>query len=190
MGQCEPGWWGLREIGGASQQGDAFGGEPFFAPDGAKPFSGLGFDADAIFGQIQQFRNASSHGKLVGAELRALSEDDAVEIDHLKASFLDAVERGQQHAGGITAGVGRIGVGKQLANVAQRGGSQKRICDGVQEHIRIAVSERFLLEGHVDAPDAKWASRPQAMSVVANANSVLRHDRQFLPVTDEPLDFR
>ena len=73
-----------------------------------------------------------------------------------------------KHLGRVAAAVLRIGVGKHLADVGQRGRAEQRVGHGMQQHVGIAVADQLQVTGHVDAAQPQRPARLAAMRVFAD----------------------
>ena len=76
-----------------------------------------------------------------------------------------------EHIGGITAPVGEVGVGKQVADVAEPGRTKQGVGDGVQQDIGIAVADEVLVVGDVDSPQPQRPPLAKAMRIVSDAHA-------------------
>jgi hypothetical protein len=99
-----------------------------------------------------------------------LSKDDAIEVDDAKPGGGDLLPGDLQHFTRVASAISLLGVGKQLANVAQRGGSQQGVGDGVQQDIGIAMADQVLVVGDVDPAEPERSARRKPMSVVPDSN--------------------
>ena len=95
-----------------------------------------------------------------------LGENHAIQIHDPPSGRHHPLQARPQHFGRITPPIGRIGVGKKFADIAQSGRSKQGVGDGVQEHIGIAVAQRLPIMGDGDSPQHKAGPRPQPMGVV------------------------
>ena len=95
--------------------------------------------------------------------------------------FDDPVNGGQQiDAAGIL--VRRIRIRKMLADITQSRGPQQRITSGVQQHIRIRVSQKPFVKGNRDPTQNKLAARNQPMDIVTQTNACHAPTAFFDPV--------
>ena len=119
-------------ISGFLQQRHAFRGNGFFPPDRAHAFTGLALQADPLGLNLQDVGDPLADGLAIGQELGPLGKDNAIDVDNAKADRRHGIAGGNEHLGGVAAAVGRIGIGKHLADVAERGRPQEGVGDGVQ----------------------------------------------------------
>lgn len=61
------------------------------------------------------------------------------------------------------------------ADVAQRGCSEKRVADGVEQYVRVRMPEETLFVGNIDAADDKLAAFGQLMHIETLPNSEIAH---------------
>ena len=60
-------------------------------------------------------------------------------------------------------------------NVAQRGCSKKRVANGMEQHVRVRMSEQALFVGDIDATDDKLAAFGQLMHIETLPDSEFAH---------------
>ena len=102
---------------------------------------------------------------------RLLGDDGGVEVHHLeieRSQFLGDVA---QQAAAVGPFEFRIGIGIVLADVAEAGGAQQRIADGVQQHIGVGMAIEPFLVLDLDAADHQLAAVDQWVHVEALADS-------------------
>lgn len=135
------------------EQRDALGHQGFLSADGAHRFARLGFQADAIDRQVQHRGNALAHRQLEWRQLRLLGKDNTVEIHDPKTACGHLLPGCLQHLGRVAPPVRRVLVAKQFANIAQGGGTQQGIGQGVQKRVGIAVADG--MPGTIDVDAAQ-----------------------------------
>ena len=101
----------------------------------------------------------------------ALGEDHAIQIHNPPPRFGHPVAGDAEHPGRIPPPVGRIGVGKELADVAERCRPEERIGDGVEEDVGITVAEGHPIVRDRNPPEHERRARPEAVGVVAEADA-------------------
>ena len=102
----------------------------------------------------------------------SLGENHAIQIHDPPTGGRHAPPGLGEHFRGIPAAIGRIGVGKQLSDVAERGRSEEGIGDRVEEHVGIAVAEGLPVVGDRDAPDDEALAGAEAVRVVSEADPI------------------
>ena len=107
---------------------------------------------------------------LCGVKSGTLCKNDTVEVDDAKAGFPNPLVGQLQHFAGIPAAIRLVRVGKQLANVAQGGGTEDRIGDRVQQHVGVAVPDQVPVVRHLDAAQQQRSAIRQPMRVVPNSD--------------------
>ena len=89
-------------------------------------------------------------GLAIGQELGPLGENDAIDVDDPQSDRRHRIAGGDEHFGGVAAAVGRIGIGKHLADIAQGGGPEQGVGNGVQKHVGIAMADHLPVMGDID----------------------------------------
>ena len=56
----------------------------------------------------------------------------------------------------------------------------------MQQHIGIAMADRVSVMGNFDAADPKWSARREPVSIVANANPLVRRLGSLSDTSDSP----
>ena len=74
-----------------------------------------------------------------------------------------------QHFGRVAAAVLGVGVGEHLAHVAQGGGAQQGVDQGVQQRVGVAMADRLPIVGNVDAAQSQWSARLQPVGIVSDS---------------------
>jgi len=108
-------------------------------------------------------------------DLRPLGEYDTVEIHHSPPRRHDTIPSRSDHDGGVQTPVGGIGVGKHLADVAERRRPEQRVGDRMQQHVGIAMAKGLAIVGDGDAADHEPGTGAEPMGVVAESDA--QHDR-------------
>jgi len=72
-----------------------------------------------------------------------------------------------------------IGIWKMVSDVAQSGGAEKRIGDGMHEHIGVRVSEQSFLRGNVHTAEHKLPAGGKPMHIESLTYAI--HDCSLLP---------
>jgi hypothetical protein len=156
---------GLRNLLG--EQGDALGHHGFFAPDDADLLAGLAFEADLGSVHTEDFSDSLSQECLMGTQFRSLGENDAIQVYQLKTGLFDGFVGEGQHFGGISALVGGIGIGKELAYVPQVRSAEEGVGDGVEEDVGVAVADEVMVMVEGEAAETERAAPCEAVGVVA-----------------------
>ncbi len=63
-------------------------------------------------------------------------------------------------------------VGEVLADVTQGSRAEQRVANRVSQRVAIRVAHGTFLEGDLDAAENQFASRGEAVQVIANANAI------------------
>ena len=121
---------------------------------------------------VEQLLETRYHLRYMRRELRLLSDDGEVGIDHLIASFAYHLHDGGEELSAVGATVPLIGVGKVIADVSLPDSSEERIHQSVQCHVCIGVTEQSQWAGDAYATDDERSVWRGAMDVVARAYAV------------------
>ncbi len=128
--------------------------------------AGLGLEPDGRFVEIQNLGDPPPDGRPVWQDFGPLGENHAIQVHDVPARGGDPRGGGLQHPRGIAAPVGWIGVGKHLADVAQAGGSEEGISDGVKKDVGIRVADRGPVMRDRDTTEPERLARAEAMRIV------------------------
>jgi hypothetical protein len=119
---------------------------------------------------LQQLGQAAAHGLDVGRQLGRLRDHRAVDVDRPPAGLPHRRQRARQQHHGIGAGELGGGVGEMAADVAQAGGAEQRVGDGVRQRVGIrmaqqavAVRDAHAAEDQRAAFDERCTSQPSPM---------------------------
>src|ERR1700722_10483746 len=107
----------------------------------------------------------------MGSELRVFANHHCVKMADLKAApieQLSGVLEKQQARGTLPLG---IRVWEMRADVAETGGSEERVAQGVSEYVSIGMSDRSLFERHFNSADHQLSAFRQAMKIVSNSRA-------------------
>src|SRR5690242_1538433 len=102
----------------------------------------------------------------MGTQFRSLGENDAIQVYYSKTGVFDGRVSQGQHFRRIAALVGGIGIGKELAYVPQVRGAEKRVGDGVQQNIGVAMPNEMLFKRDRHTPQAQRPAKLKPMSIV------------------------
>jgi len=134
-------------------------------------FGGLGLHTHPIGIDVEDFGQAPADGLLVGAQPGPLGEDDAIDVADLPAGLGGGLSSLTEHFCRVATPVGRVGVGKPLADVAQGRRPEHRVGHRVQEHVGIAVADQLPVVGNVDPTQPERAAGLESMRVVSDSNA-------------------
>jgi hypothetical protein len=180
----------FRRFAGRFQKCDAAGFDDFFPANGAGTFARLGFEANLKRAQTQDARDAMANGVLVIRQFWPLRVNDAIEVHNGKARLGNLGSGGGQHFGRIAGKIGRIGVREQAANIGQGSGAQEGIGYRVEQHIRIAVTDKLSVVGHIDAAQPQRPAGSSAVRIFANANAQIARGANSHTVQGNPETLR
>ena len=150
------------------EQGHALGHDRFLPSDGSDHFAGFGFQSDQIGRHAQQTADSLADLLLIVRKFRLLDKHGAIEVRDPETLLGDLVPGGHEHLARVAPLVARVGIGKQLADVAQSSGTQQSVGNGVQQNVGIAVAHGLKVEGNVDPAQPQRPPRRQPVRVVPN----------------------
>jgi len=153
------------------QQDHALGFYGLFQPHRSDVLAGLALDAYTLYVDAQYLGDPLADLLPVRQQFWALGEDHAVQIDDPPAQRQHCIPGGGKHFGRIAAAVDRIGIGKQLADIAQGGCSQQGVDHGVQQRVAVAVADQRAIVGNDDSTQPQRPPRPQPMRVMSDADA-------------------
>ena len=128
----------------------------------------LRLEVDPVDVGLQQRRQPFTNCRGEPRQPRRFGKDDHVEIDDGQAQAGQFITSDLHEPAAVGTGVLRIGIGKPLADVSKTPGTQKRIGDGVKQHVGITVPNRSTITGNLDTPDPERSSRFETVGVVAD----------------------
>ena len=143
----------------------------FLATDRANIFAGLGFYIYLFRRDAQDVGDALADLFFVGAQFRFLGEHDAIDIHHGESCVGDTLNRQLQHIGGVSVAIDLLGIGEHITDVSQGCRSQDRVGNGVQKHIRIAMSDGRVGVRDVDAAQFQRPALLQSVGIMADSNA-------------------
>lgn len=132
-------------------------------------FAGFGFYADLFFRHAEDFGDSIANCVSVWAYFGPLSENDAIQVHDLVAGGANASGGLGQHVGRVAVFVGWVSVGEHFADVADGGGTEEGIRDGVQEYVGVAVADGVLVVRDVEAAETQRSARRQTVRIVPNS---------------------
>jgi hypothetical protein len=112
-----------------------------------------------------------AHGDQVGGEPGGFGDDLAVRLGQGETTLADEIMRRPEQLHGVRVLPPRVGVGKELADVAGAGGAEDRIGEGVRHRVGIRVPDEAVGVRHGDATEDERAPRDEAMGVVADPDA-------------------
>src|SRR5450830_320426 len=132
---------------------------------------GLCLDVDLLGRHADVFGDARDHLGDVRRQLRLLGDDGGVDVANRVAGGYHAVGHFAQQGARVGAGEHGVGVRKMLADVAQGGGAQHGVDDGVQQDVGVRVAEQAEAVGNGDAADDELAALDEGVAVIAGADA-------------------
>lgn len=120
------------------------------------------------------------HRRRMRQDARRLADERGVNVDHAPTRCPHAIEGLAQQDAAVGARVGRIGVRKEAADVAQPSRTQQRIGERMQQHVGVGMTEQAALEGDGDAADDQRPPGHERMHVEALAHAE-RKIHEFAP---------
>jgi hypothetical protein len=145
------------------------GGDGFAAANGVDAFVGFGFEVNSFRGKAQRFGEHFAHLGEMRAKLRALKDHNGVDVLDGKVPFVKKLANVFEKVKAVRAFPLGIAIWEMRANVAEAGGAEERIANGVREDVAVGMPDRPFAEGNYDAADDEIAASGEAMQVVANS---------------------
>ena len=118
-----------------------------------------------MFFQAQVGGNVGDHLRDVRRHLRRLGNEGGIHVADAPAGFAHQMQGLAQQDAAVDVLVLRLGVGEMAPDVAQRRRPQQRIANGMQQHIRIGMTEQAFLIRNVHPAEDKLAPHHQLMNV-------------------------
>jgi len=106
-------------------------------PSEAHLFGSSGFQADGIGGHFQQFRHTLLHGLAIGLKAWGFRQQREIRVTHDVSTRAHQPEAVRNELVTGSAAPLRVRVGKMLADIAKRHGTEQGIAQGVQENVAI-----------------------------------------------------
>ena len=129
------------------------------------------FDADGGHVDADRLREIRAHGGNVRRQLRALGDDDGIDVRDRVACGADDRDRAFQQLDAVRAFPFRICVGKVLPDIA--GGCRAENCVGhrMTQHVRVRVARKAGLVRNSHASNNERPAGFEAMQVVPGSHS-------------------
>jgi len=131
----------------ACQQNNSVRNNRLFLPNRITFLIRPGFEADAVERNAEQCCDAGAHGGFVRAQAWGLGDDVDVAIQDAPVGQRRQGTHSSDELGGIAATMRRIGVGEMFAEVTRGDCTQKRIAQGVQNDVAVAVCDDLIGTG-------------------------------------------
>ena len=145
------------------------GGDGFAVANRVDAFVGFGFEVNSFRGKAQRFGEHFAHLGEMRAKLRALKDHNGVDVLDGKVPFVKKFANVFEKVKAVRAFPLGIAIREMRANIAEAGGTEERIANGVREDVAIGMPDRPFAEGNYDAADDEIAASGEAMQVVANS---------------------
>ena len=133
--------------------------------------AGLGLHCDLFGLDVEDLGQSPAHGPVVWGQLGPLGENDAVDVADPPPGLSSGLPGRIEHLGRVPIAVGRVGVGKNLADVAQGGRAEHGVAHGVQQHVGIAVAQQSAVVGNVDPTQPQRPAGLEPMGVVSDSDA-------------------
>jgi len=105
-------------------------------------FTGLRFQSHAVRLDTENLSDAVANRFFERCYFGLFGEHNAIEVHQLKSFGRRLLPGVLEHIGRVASGIPLVRIWKQLANVTQRRGAKNGIRDGVQQYIRVTVSNQ------------------------------------------------
>src|SRR5450759_2881501 len=141
-------------------------GDTFAAPGQAQLLGGGRFHVDGTFLHAQIGGDVRLHLKDMRCHLRCLGDDGRIDVADAIALLAHQMQRLAQQDAAVDVLVFRFGIGEMPADVAQCRGTQQRIADRMQQHVRVGMAEQTFFMGYFHPADDQLAACYQLMHIV------------------------
>ncbi len=105
----------------------------------------------------------------------SLKDKGDVDVHHGKTVFLQGFNGPAKELKAVGVFVLRVGVGIEFSDVAEGSGAEKRIADGVTEHVGVGVTEQPALMSDLYASQNQTPSFGEGMNVKTVSYPQFRH---------------
>jgi hypothetical protein len=147
--------------------------------DGAEALAGLGFDTDLAGLEAEGSRNLLDHAGNVWSQLGLFEFHRGIDVNNLITGVIqelaDVAE--EDEARGVMPRGG--GVGKVSADIAERGGAQQRVADGVDQGVGVGMAYGAFVERNLHAAKNELTARRETVEVIPNSNTVGIRNYEF-----------
>ena len=161
----------------AVNQAGGVGGDALHAACEAEALGGGGFDGDVALPDAHEGREGALHSGYVGVELWALGADGGVDVAYLPPRVAQEADGAAEEQLAVDACELLGGVGEVVADVAQRGGAEQGVADGVDEDVGVAMAKQAVSVGDEDASEPQLAPFNELVDIVAEACADGKHGR-------------
>lgn len=143
------------------------GGYALARPGEAHALLGGGFHADKFVADPAGGGNIAAHSVYIRAHFRPLSDNGAIDI-HYRETFIrkHLNDLGEQLEAVRTL-VFCVIVGEKAADIAERGGAEQGVAHGMEQHIRVGVTEQTFFIRNLNAAYYQLPALDEAVNVVA-----------------------
>lgn len=161
----------MRPVSAGENGGGRHGGDAFATACEAEPFGGGGLDTDAAYVESEVVRHILSHPGYMRQHFRSLGHDGDVDVMRSKAGPAENRHYLAQKHPRVGPFPLRICVGEVCADIAEGGGAEECVAQGVECDVGITVAEKAFLVWNVYAADNAAATFDKAMHIEAIAGS-------------------
>src|SRR5262249_5403813 len=133
--------------------------------DRADLFRCLELDADAVELDSERMRDPFADRAAVVLQLRALEDDGGIDVDDRVAELERKLFRVAEEDERIASFPARVGIGEMHTDIAEGGGAENGIGDGVGEDVGVGVSGESEFAGDGDAAENERAAGLDAVHV-------------------------
>jgi hypothetical protein len=155
----------------AFDESDGVHGDSYARTRGIHFFIGLPFDPDIGDVKARQFRHPAADILHAARQPGTLADHDGVDVDDRTAGTGKFGHRRLEQRGGIGPAPFFIGIGKMRTDVAERGGAQKRVDDGVNKDVGIGMAFESGFAGKFDPAENKAAAILETVGIISDADS-------------------
>ena len=134
---------------------DGMGADAFLAAFEAEVFGSGGFDGDIVNRGVEDVGDGLAHERDERGYLGLLSNDDAVDVADAESMLVDELKAVAEEYFAVDVFVLGVVVGEVLSDVAEGGGTEDGVADGMEEYVGVGMAEEPFGVRDLDAAEPK-----------------------------------
>ena len=139
--------------------------------DVAQPFSGGGLNVDPFKRDAEIASDVFAHAGDVRGYPGGLGDDSSIHVADRKSLLIEQGHHSAQQDTAIDALQGGIAVREVLTDIATPRGTEKRVAEGVQQHIAVGMGNQSSAERNTHAPQSDEIAVTEAVDIEAVADA-------------------
>jgi hypothetical protein len=129
--------------------------DALFSSFKAQPFGSGGFDGDVVKRGVEDVGDGLAHERDERGYLGLLSNDDAVDVADAKSMLVDELKAVAEEHFAVDVFVLGVVVGEVLSYVAEGGGAEDGVADGMEKYVGVGMAEEPFGVRDLDAAEPK-----------------------------------